>query len=84
MEEPGDELSPLARTYRTAGPWLAAVWKLIGGLLVGTVGGWFLDSKAGTGPAGLVVGALVGLGVGFYAFLKAVLALSQKKAGPKQ
>ena len=37
---------------------------------LGTLLGWWLDKKLATGPWLLVVGALFGIGVGFYLFFK--------------
>jgi ATP synthase protein I len=40
--------------------------------------GWWLDKKLATSPWLLVGGALFGIGVGFYAFFKALIALGKK------
>jgi ATP synthase protein I len=76
-DEPG--LSPTARGMRASMPYVDAVWKLLGGCAVGVVGGWALDRWLGTDGWLLVAGATVGIGVGFYAFMKAMLRLEKKK-----
>ena len=72
-----DGLSPLARAYRTAGPWLGAAWQLTGSTLVGVAMGYGVDRWLGVGPWGLIVGSLVGSAVGFYAFFSAAIRLSE-------
>ena len=74
-----DGLSPLAKSYRAASPWLAAVWQFTGSALVGVAMGYGLDRWVGTKPFGLIVGGLVGSGVGFYAFIRATTKLMEKK-----
>jgi len=76
-EEEG--LSPTARGLRAAQPYVDAVWKLFGGLSVGVLGGYFLDKYGGTGPWGLLGLSMVGVGVGFYAFISAMLRLDKKR-----
>ena len=44
-------------------------------VLLGVGAGWWLDSKFGTEPWLLLVGALVGIGAGMLNFLRAVSAL---------
>jgi ATP synthase protein I len=74
-----DGLSPTARAERGAAPYLNAAWKLVGGVAVGSVAGWFVDGKLHISPWGLVVGLLLGLGAGFYGFLVAVASLGRKR-----
>jgi ATP synthase protein I len=78
-EGPGSELSPIARQMRAAQPYMAAVWKLVGGAMTGVLGGYWLDRWLGTGPWLLVGLATLGIGVGFYAFLKSMLDMGRKK-----
>jgi ATP synthase protein I len=75
----GSELSDTARQMRAAQPYIAAVWKLVGGAVVGVLGGYFLDKWLGTGPWLLLGLSLVGIGVGFYGFLHEMTRLSRKK-----
>jgi len=82
-ERPGnrgedDELSTAAKQMRAAEPYISAVWKLIGGAVVGVLGGYLLDEWLGTKPWLLVGLSVVGISVGFYAFLRAMLQLSKR------
>jgi ATP synthase protein I len=68
-----DGLSETAREMRQAQPYLAAVWKMVGGTVVGVVGGYFLDKLTGWTPWGMVGLSLVGICVGFYGFIHDML-----------
>jgi ATP synthase protein I len=76
---PGDELEGYAKAYRAAAPWLNASAKLTTGPLLGVVLGWWFDKSRGTAPYGLLVGAMLGIGIGFYGFIRDVLRMSNKK-----
>ena len=76
------DLSRTARAYQGAAPVLDAVWQLIGATLLGTVAGWWLDAKLETTPWVLVGGAVLGVGTGMYAFIRAALALNRKGSTP--
>jgi ATP synthase protein I len=83
-KEPGDEtegseLSETARQMRAAQPYIAAVWKLVGGAAVGVLGGYFLDKALGTAPWVMLGLSLVGISVGFYGFLHEMTRLGKKK-----
>lgn len=78
-EQEGSELSPTARQMREAAPYISAVWKLVGGAVVGVLGGYFLDQWLGTAPWVMVGLSLVGIGVGFYGFLHEMTRLEKKK-----
>lgn len=41
--------------------------------------GWWIDSKNGSAPWGLLIGALIGMTVGFVGFIADVLRMSKKK-----
>ncbi len=71
-------MSTAAKQMRAAEPYISAVWKLIGGAVVGVLGGYLLDDWLGTKPWMLVGLSLVGISVGFYAFLRAMLQLSKR------
>jgi F0F1-type ATP synthase assembly protein I len=71
----GDDV---ATSYRKAQPYIDASWQLVGSVALGTLLGWWLDKKFATSPWLLVSGALFGIGVGFYAFFKALTALGKK------
>jgi ATP synthase protein I len=67
----------VASSYRKAGPYIDASWQLAGAVGLGTLGGWWLDKKLGTSPWLLVVGALFGIGLGFYLFFKILMNLNK-------
>jgi ATP synthase protein I len=69
----------IASAYRKAGPYIDASWQLIGSVGLGTALGFWLDKKLHTSPWLLVVGALFGVGAGFYLFFKILMNLSKRK-----
>jgi ATP synthase protein I len=73
-----EELSSAAKQMRAAEPYISAVWKLVGGAVVGVLGGYWLDGWLGTRPWMMVALSLVGISVGFYAFLHAILHLPKR------
>jgi len=73
-----DGLSPEARAQRAAAPYLGAVWRLVGGVLVGGGAGWFADGKLHTSPWGLIVGLFVGMGAGFYGLIQGLNAMKKR------
>lgn len=85
-QEPGDkrqrrdsELSPTARQMRAAMPYISAVWKLVGGAVVGVLGGYLLDKRLGTAPWLLVGLSVVGIIAGFYGFLREMSRLEKRR-----
>ena len=78
MTGPNDELSGIAKAYRSAGPWLNASAKLTTAPLLGVLVGRWVDKEKGTGPYGVLIGALLGMGLGFYGFIRDVLRMSKK------
>ena len=76
-DKDGSELSPEARAQRAAAPYLSAVWRLIGGVLVGGGAGWFVDGKFHSAPWGLLVGLFVGMGVGFYGLIQGLNSIKK-------
>lgn len=50
-----------------------AVWQLVGALGVGLAAGYALDRRYGTGPRWVLVGAGVGMVMGFIAFFRTVM-----------
>ncbi|AKQ69680.1 ATP synthase protein I [Myxococcus hansupus] len=75
----GAELGETARQMRAAQPYIAAVWKLVGGAVVGVLGGYWLDKWLETGPWLMVVLSLAGICVGFYGFLREMSRLGRRK-----
>lgn len=78
MGDPDEGLSSLAKGYRAAAPWLSAVWRLFSGVGLGVVGGIFIDRWLGSSPVATLLGALLGMGAGFYGFVRGVMELSKK------
>ncbi|HYO54125.1 AtpZ/AtpI family protein [Archangium sp.] len=78
-EDKGSELSETARQMRAAEPYISAVWKLVGGAVVGVLGGYYLDRWLGTAPWLLLGLSLVGISVGFYGFLREMARLGMRK-----
>jgi ATP synthase protein I len=73
-----DGLSSTAREMRRAQPYLAAVWKLVGGAAVGVIGGLLLDRWTGWTPWALVGLSVLGICAGFYGFIHDVLKLEKR------
>jgi len=73
-----EELSEAARQLRAAQPYISAVWKLVGGAVFGVVAGYFLDKWLGTSPWILIGLSSLGISVGFYAFIRAMLDLGKR------
>jgi len=67
----------LSSALSKAQPYLDAVWLMTGSAALGTLSGYFLDRRLGTRPWLLVAGALLGIGAGFYAFIRAVMGIDK-------
>ena len=77
-DEDGSELSAQARAERAAAPYISAVWRVVGGVLVGGGAGWFIDGKLHISPWGLIIGLFVGMGVGFYAMIQGLSTMKKR------
>ena len=77
-ESDDDGLSPEARAQRAAAPYLNAVWRVVGGVLVGGGAGWLVDGKLHSSPWGLIVGLFVGMGAGFYGLIQGLNAMKKR------
>ena len=86
LKDPDNDegLSPLAKSYRAAEPWLSAVWQFTGSALFGVGAGYGLDRWVGTGPWGLIIGGMGGSAVGFYAFIRKANQLSEQQKKEKK
>jgi ATP synthase protein I len=78
-ERESSGLSPTAQAMRAAIPYVSAVWKMVGGGVVGVLGGLLLDGWLGTKPWMLVGLSVVGIAVGFYAFFHDMNRLGKKR-----
>ncbi|MBI5545601.1 MAG: AtpZ/AtpI family protein [Deltaproteobacteria bacterium] len=72
-----------ASAYRKAAPVLDGVYQLVAAVLLGTLGGWWLDGKLGTSPWLVIVGAVLGIATGMTVFLRAALRMSRRQEPPK-
>jgi ATP synthase protein I len=72
-------LSQTAAAYRKASPILDASWQMVGAAALGTFLGWWLDKKLGTAPWLLLVGAVLGVATGMYAFIRSVLIATRPR-----
>ena len=77
-DDDGSELSPEARAQRAAAPYINAIWRVVGGVLVGGGAGWFIDRKVHSSPWGLIIGLFLGMGVGFYGMILALTAMKKR------
>jgi len=67
----------VAGSYRKAAPYLDASWQLTGSVALWVVVGYFLDKWLHTTPWLLVVGSVLGMGLGFYLFFKALSSIGR-------
>ncbi|HKY33712.1 MAG TPA: AtpZ/AtpI family protein [Candidatus Polarisedimenticolia bacterium] len=65
----GDERGEI---LRKAGPYLGLGTIFAASIVLGIVGGWWLDGKLGTEPWFILIGTLLGLAAGFYNFFVVV------------
>jgi ATP synthase protein I len=77
-DKKGDGLSDTARQLQAAAPYVSAVWKMVGGAVVGVGLGLLFDRWLGTRPWGLVGWSVAGISVGFYGFIRDMLKLGKK------
>jgi len=63
---PPSPAAVVARLLREAAPYIAAAWTVGAGLLVGVLGGRWLDQRWGTRPWLTMLGLILGIAVGFY------------------
>lgn len=58
---------------RKAGPYLNLGWTFAVTVLAGSLAGWWLDRKLGTGPWLLLAGIFFGIGAAFVNFFRVVM-----------
>lgn len=68
------EISP----WTKLGYWMNLIYTFPVAVLVGGVGGWWLDGKLGTSPLLVVLGFIVGLGAGFLLLFRTVKMVEKK------
>ena len=51
---------------------------------MGVMVGFFIDRKLGSSPVATLIGSLLGMGLGFYGFIKGVMDLSKKQDDAKK
>lgn len=74
----GQEISGLAKAFRSAGPYINITYTLIASLAMFGLAGWWLDDRMKTNPLFFIVGLFVGLGIGFYSFFKSITKLENR------
>lgn len=72
-------LSGFARAMQAAEPYVQASWSLAGGVALGVLAGYYADKKLGTTPWLLVTGSCLGMALGVYAFIKAILDVQKRQ-----
>lgn len=81
MADPGDDdgLSDTARAERSAAPYLAAMWRMVGAVVVGAVAGLLVDHRFGSSPWGVVGGLGLGLTAGFWSLFRSLSQLGKRR-----
>jgi F0F1-type ATP synthase assembly protein I len=74
-----DGLSDAARAERGAAPYLEAVWRMVGALVLGAVAGVWADRKLGLEPWGVVSGLGLGLALGFWSLMRSLSKLGKRR-----
>jgi ATP synthase protein I len=74
----GDGLGEHARQMQAAQPWINAVWKLLGATVVGVGGGFLVERFLPVKPWGVVIGSVLGISLGFYAFIREAMRLGKR------
>ena len=71
-------MSPMARAWIEASPYLHIGWMFVFSIGAFTAAGWWLDKKLGTRWI-IIIGAVFGMMVGFANLYKVVLKLGERK-----
>jgi ATP synthase protein I len=72
-------LPKFAESLRKVAPYLNIGGVFVGCMLVGVLGGHWLDKKLGTEPWLILSGSLLGIVSGFYHFFKIVLNIEKSR-----
>lgn len=78
------ETSNNGGVYRQVGPYLGLGAELVAPVLFCMGVGWWLDGRFETAPVLMLIGAFVGVGVGFWSFFRTVMRLQGKAQDPKE
>ncbi len=71
-------LNDAVSAYRKAAPYINATYVFISSILLFAFIGWWIDKKMQSAPLFIIIGLFVGLGLGFYSFIKTVQKLEKK------
>ena len=74
--------SGLQSELQKSGDLLTASWQLVASILLPTLIGWWLDGKFGARPWLMLAGAIVGIAVGLFGFIRTALASGRASGGP--
>lgn len=68
-----DSRSSWPEVMRALAPYMNIGWTFLATIGLGLLGGHWLDKRFGTTPWFFILGAILGMAVGFYHFFKTVL-----------
>ena len=76
----------LLRAYSQAGPYITMGTQFAASILLGLLGGWWVDGKLSTFPLFLMLGTFLGAGAGFYNLYRVLMAdeEARKEAGKEE
>ncbi|MBQ4335475.1 MAG: AtpZ/AtpI family protein [Myxococcaceae bacterium] len=74
--------SGLQKELQKSGDLLTASWQLVASILLPTLLGWWLDGKFGARPWLMLTGAIIGIAVGLFGFIRTALASGRSSDGP--
>jgi F0F1-type ATP synthase assembly protein I len=81
--EPSESPSSREEIMRRAGPYLGIGSTFLAAIGGCTIGGWWLDRWLDSQPWLTVAGAIIGVALGFYMFIKIVLEAQKRDSGGK-
>jgi F0F1-type ATP synthase assembly protein I len=70
---PSSRLSSWSQALYTYARYSQLGWTLAAAVVLGTLGGWWADTRLGTSPWLVLLGACLGIGTGLYLVLATVL-----------
>ena len=69
----------VVRAYAQAGPYITMGTQFTASMLLGLLGGWWLDKTWSISPLFLILGTFLGAGAGFYHLYKVLMAEEQER-----